>query len=247
MKKIFLLVVLAVLTNGCSILKKNKSPKENTLMFDTFLARIEKNKFNKAYLTEKWVVQYQASGKSVSFNARVSLIKDSLIYLSVSKFGFPVAKALITPQKASYYETIGKTYYEGTLTEIARQVGLSFDFYQLQAVITGDVPLEIRAGQWDFMPTGRNEAPYKLVPDGDSFVKQLYLNRFFKVFSQKWMHNDLSADIRYEKYFEDTVLPENIVVETHDTRIEIKVKKVMLNKAPEFKYRIPGGYRKLRL
>ena len=41
------------------------------------------------------------------------MIKDTAIWISINKLGFPLGKLFITPERASFYEVIGKSYFDG--------------------------------------------------------------------------------------------------------------------------------------
>jgi hypothetical protein len=232
--------------SSCGVFKRKKT-EEKRKPFGVFVENLNKASFNLNYLTEKWAVRYASDGRSVSFNVRMVLIKDSLIYFSVSKFGFPVGKALITPEKAAYYESVGGTYYEGNLSDISQMIGLDLNFNQLQSLITGDTPVPIQPGKWIFNLSEKKEAPYVLKPEFATPVKRMDFTSFFKVYSAVFEHNNRSAVVIYKSYFEKPLLPQFIHLANDKAEVEIKVKKIDIDKKPHFRFKIPRNYRKPEL
>ena len=246
MKKILWFLITVSVLSSCGVFKRKKTDEKHK-PFGVFIENLNKASFNRNYLTEKWAVHYTSDERSVSFSVRMALIKDSLIYFSVSKFGIPVGKALITPGKAAYYETIGGTYYEGSLSGISKKIGLDLNFNQLQSLITGDSPVPIHPDEWHFEFSGKQKSPYVLSPAFPSVVKRMDFTSFFKVYSTVFEHNNLGAVIIYESYFEKPLLPQFIRVIGDKARVEIKVKKIDIDKKPHFKFKIPGNYKKVEL
>ncbi len=247
LNKILVIIFLASLLQGCGVFKKRPVKNESTGVFENFLDNLPSSSFRANYLNQKWAVDYRSPQYSVSFQVRMSLIKDSVIYFSVSKFGFPVAKALITPEEAAYYESIGKTYYRGELKDISKMIGMDLNFNQLQALITGDSPVDITR-DWKFELTGNESRPFKLIPPAYSVVKQLYFTPFFKVYSGKFEHDKQQASILYEKYTSGPEkLPESIRIDSPQINVDIKVKKSDTQKKPEIRFQIPKNYRRIEL
>jgi len=248
-KKIILLLLTASLMQGCGIFKRTTPMKENSssAAWTDFMENYRSSAFNEPYLIQKWSVDYASPKLSLSFTANVRMIKDSAILISISKFGFPIGKALITPEKAAYYENWNNTCYEGTLDELSKKIGLQIDFSQLQALLTGDAPVPLDPDKWDLELRDDAEAPYALYPRSDEPVKEMIFTPFFKIFSETFEHDGEQARVTYENYTRDTEtpLPEKIRIETATTRTEIKVKKSTTGEKPDIRFRLPENCREI--
>lgn len=71
-------------------------------------------------------------------NAKFRIIKDSVIWVSVSKFGFEAARMLITKDSLFALERIQKTYIKSSFAEASEQIGFEINFNFLQDFILGN-------------------------------------------------------------------------------------------------------------
>ncbi len=204
-----------------------------------FFEGIEKNSFQSPYLVQKWKVFYESPTHSVSFNVRVSLIKDSIILFSVSKLGFPVGKAVITPEEMAYYENWNKTFFKGSVSDVSSRLGLPLNFEQFQAVITGDSPVPVDK-TWKISPSNHQEYAFEAITSSE-LVPQIRFTEFFKVFSEQIVYQNHSAQIYYKAYSTDK-LPEKIFVDSGEFKLQIEIKKSTTGKKPEIRFNIPQNY-----
>ena len=74
---------------------------------------------------------------SYNFNADIRIKKDEIIWLNASFLGFPVAKAIITPEKVKYYVNTQKVYFEGDYEMLSNWLGTKLDFVKVQNMLLG--------------------------------------------------------------------------------------------------------------
>ena len=74
---------------------------------------------------------------SYNFNADIRIKKDEIIWLNASFLGFPVAKAIITPDKVKYYVNTQKVYFEGDYEMLSNWLGTRLDFTKVQNLLLG--------------------------------------------------------------------------------------------------------------
>lgn len=67
----------------------------------------------------------------------IRIEKGKQILITVRKFGITGAKVLITPNRISYYETIGNTYYDGNFSFINKKLGTTLDYEKIENLLTG--------------------------------------------------------------------------------------------------------------
>jgi hypothetical protein len=82
--------------------------------------------------------KYKDEKQSHSVTADIRIKKDEIIWINVKLLGFPVAKALITPDKVSYYEKINNTYFEGDFSILSNWLGTELDFNKVQNLLIGN-------------------------------------------------------------------------------------------------------------
>ena len=252
MKKSFYVIVLSLfILQACGTFKHTTTMKEktSTMAWHVLMENLRSSAFNEPYLIQKWSVDFSSPQFSGSFTVRMQMIKDSALLLSISKFGLPLAKAFITPEKAAYYENLNNTCYEGPLDELSNKLGLHIDFSQLQALITGDMAVDLNKGQWDMKVTEDQEAPYVIYARQSSPVVEMSFTSFFKIFREVLEHDGKKAIITYETYNRNgkTPLPENIKVETENAHIKINIKKSFIEQPSSFRFRLPAKCKHIRL
>lgn len=251
MKKILPLLIMTLWLHGCGIFKHQPMEKEHpsAAQWNDFLKNYRSAAFNEPYLIEKWSVDWQSPSMSVGFTVRVDMIKDTVILFSVTKFGLPVGKAVITPERAAYYENWSNTCYDGTLNELGKKIGLDVDFHQLQAILTGDMPVDPDPDKWRFESLDDPGTPFGLYPLENSPVKEMIFNSFFKIFSEILEHRGERAEVMYEDY--DTgsspILPGKISVRTQQIRLDIKVKKKITGQKPVIRFQMPRNCKPVQL
>jgi hypothetical protein len=81
--------------------------------------------------------KYKDEKQSHSVTADIRIKKDEIIWINVKLLGFPVAKALITPERVSYYEKINNTYFEGDFSLLSNWLGTELDFNKVQNLLIG--------------------------------------------------------------------------------------------------------------
>ena len=72
--------------------------------------------------------KYEDAKQSHSMNADIRIKKDEIIWINIKFLGIPMAKAMITPTKVSYYEKINNSYFEGDFSVLSNWLGTDLDF-----------------------------------------------------------------------------------------------------------------------
>ena len=95
------------------------------------------NKHDFSTLNIRANAKYQDEKQSHSMNADIRIKKDEIIWINIKFFGIPMAKAMITPTKVSYYEKINNTFFEGDFSLLSNWLGTDLDFDKVQNLLTG--------------------------------------------------------------------------------------------------------------
>ena len=104
-------------------------------------------------LQSKLKITYTNKGNtqthSVSFRAK----KDEMLWMSAT---FSVVKALVTPEKVSFYNKLDNTYFDGDFTFISNWLGTDISFNQLQAILLGEVlyPIDSKTHKSEILEDG---------------------------------------------------------------------------------------------
>jgi hypothetical protein len=254
MKKIFnILFVIFSLSacktqksDGTKALAKSKSAKQ-------IIAKHNKLKFDKKTISAKLKVNYKDANNSQNLSASLRIAKDEKIWISLSAYGFPVAKVLITPTRVSYYEKINHTYFDGDFALLSNFLGTELDYQKVQNVLVGEAILSLKKGKYK---AGIEANKYILTPKRQHALYDFFLALNpdnYKVAKQAISQNkqDLSFDYTNYQKISGTAFPKNLNITVDDngntTAIKILYKTVIFNKTLKTPFKIPSSYKEIKI
>lgn len=213
------------------------------------------NGFNKETLSAKMRVKYRGKNDLPGVTASLRIKKDQTIWISLTKLGFPVGKAMITPNKVSYYEKINKTYFEGDFALLSSWLGTDLDYEKVQNLLLGQAILDLKQERHEL---AAKDAHYELSPKrANELFSILYLldPQNFKLLGQQvtQTEDDRVLSINYAKYqqIEGEYFPMEVLITAKDrrytTRIDVQYRSVAFNKSLSFPFSIPDGYKEIEL
>lgn len=197
----------------------------------------------------------ETDDKLQSITVSLRMEKDKNIWIKASILGITIAKVLITPTQVSYYETIGKTYFEGDFALLGEWLGTPINFQQTQNMLLGQSIFTLNPSEYS-SEIFTNK--FKLQPKNQpkNFIHSLFLNPDnFKIASETLSQpNDQRLlNIRYGDYqkLDGQFYPQDIIINTSEkgsaTKININYKKIDLNVDVSFPFEIPQGYEEIQL
>lgn len=201
-------------------------------------------------LSSRMRLKYQDEERSQSVTVSFRMEKDKTIWLSAQLLGIPLAKALITRDRVSYFEKIGGTYFDGDYSLISQWLGTPLDFDKLQNLLLGQTIYDLREDRYMLTESTRG---YQLVPSNEAeAIKKMFLldPQNFKATAQQLSQEreNRSVTVTYPKYqrVSGQTLPEDIRIVANElgkgTNIEITMRSVVLNEPVSFPFEIPSGY-----
>lgn len=191
----------------------------------------------------------EGNGQSISANANLIWIKDSVMWLNVKKFGIEVARVLITPDSIITLNRLEKTCTLQSLAALQRQYNLPAGFGLLQQTLLASawvsegmkLEADLAEGQHRLRGNdGQLGADYRLQEGNflltqESFVQQkearlvsLGFENYKKVPEAQWFP--------YLRRIEATS-PENGTM-----RLEIEFSDVEINVPKNYRFEIPSHY-----
>ena len=197
--------------------------------------------------------KYVDEKQSQSINAEIRIKKDEIIWINIKVLGFPVAKALITPTKVSYYEKINSTYFEGDFSMLSNWLGTDLDFSKVQNLFLGKAIDDLTKGKW---VSEINEKLYKLSKPSDSDIsKEFYFeaaNYLLKkeTISQTSQNRTLEIQYPSHKSVEKMFLPNEINIKAsqkNNVSIDIEYKSTTFNENLSYSYSIPNDYKAIEI
>jgi hypothetical protein len=213
------------------------------------------NAFDKKTITARLKVKYIGKTNLPGVTASLRIKKDETIWISLSKLGFPVGKALITPTRVSYYEKINRTYFDGDFTLLSNFLGTELDFEKVQNLILGQAILNLKDEKF-IVDVSQNKYQLKPKKEYDLFSILFLINSDnFKINSQKiyQKNENKTLTISYNNYTEvdDEVFPKEIHIKATDTKyistIDVNYRSVAFNSPVRFPFKIPRHYKQIVL
>jgi hypothetical protein len=249
-----LAVVLAFLLIGC----KSKQAVASAAAKDT--AEISKiinghyaNETNFKTLNIKANAKYEDPSQSHSLNADIRIKKNEIIWINIKILGFPIAKALITPAKVSYYEKINNTYFEGDFSMLSNWLGTDLDFQKVQNLLLGKSIDDLSKGNWI---SGINDKLFKLSQVQTTDIsKEFYFeaaNFLLKKETITQASQNRELEIQYPSYkeVERIFLPNEINIKAAQKdkiSIAIEYKNTTFNENLNYSYAIPSDYKAIQI
>ncbi|MEI6851961.1 MAG: DUF4292 domain-containing protein [Bacteroidota bacterium] len=105
---------------------------------DYLFDQMKKSEFNYKTLSLKFSADVESNGENSSFSGNIYLIRDSLMWISIQKFGLEAVRLLITTDSAKMINRINKTYFVSDFDKVNQLFKTDFDFDILQSILTGN-------------------------------------------------------------------------------------------------------------
>lgn len=213
------------------------------------------NEFDKKTINARMKAVYEDQNNLQNITIKLRLEKDSVIWMSGTMLGIPLAKIMITPTKVLFYEKLNKTYFEGDFALLSDFLGTDVDFKIIQNLLIGQTILYLKEQKYSAKVQGDT---YMLVPKKQEklFDILFWINPVnFKVNKQEVRQPDvqkrLTVDYTEYQKIKDEVFPRLInitaVDKTDRTFIDIEYKSVEFDKKLNFPFKIPQGYQEIYL
>ena len=253
--KIVPLLLLSLFILSCGTARKASSAVDAGISAKELIDLHHKSEARFTTLASRMQVNYDDGKTSQSLTVSLRIQKDETIWVSASILGISIARLLITPDKVSYYETIGKTYFDGDFSLLSSWLGVDIDFEMAQNILLGNAVFELDDKKYTTSISGAN---YRLTPKNqmELFQHIFLLNPSnFRMASQQVIQPDEQRvlTIDYVSYQEagNHIYPKEIrlnAIEQNDqTRIILDFRNIDVNPVVTFPFRLPGGYEEITL
>ena len=207
-----------------------------------------KNEHDFTTLNIRANAKYEDEKQSHSMNADIRIKKDDIIWINIKFLGIPMAKAMITPTKVSYYEKINNTYFEGDFSMLSNWLGTDLDFNKVQNLFLGKAIDDLTKDKWVSEVV---EKMFKLsLPNSSDIAKEFYFegaNYLLKKETITQASKNRNLEIRYPSFKEEKgmFLPNEINIKAEQKNkvtIDIEYKNTTFNENLSYPFSIPSGY-----
>ncbi len=254
MKKVFYLLCFSMMfLYSCKGTKAVSTSGIKKLSAEKIISNHYTTAFDFETLNARIKVKYDDGKKSFSPNATIRFEKDKTIWVSVKMLGITLAKALITPNKVSYYEKINNTYFEGDFKLLSEWLGTELDFDKVQQMLLGEALFNLRDNKYK---SSISDQSYQLKPKTElALFERLFFVHpdTFKMVEQQLKQplENRNLNIKYLSYQKvgNQDFPKRISIEAFQaddkTAIDLEYKVVDYNARVSFPFKIPSGYKEV--
>jgi len=211
--------------------------------------------FDQTHIRANLSIKYKGNSDFPSLNASMRILKDSVIWLSFSKLGFPVSKIMITPNGVKFYEKISKTSFEGDFELISDWLGTEFDFEKVQNLFFGETLQNLKKDKYQVSII---QNMYELRPKTENPIFDIYFlinPETFKLVKEEIKHAEKEQilTILYKDFnkINESLFPKGFIIRAVDekrrTVIDVNYKNVLFDTPLSFPFKIPKGYRNIEL
>lgn len=197
--------------------------------------------------------EYQDKKQSISINADIRIKKDETIWINLKFFGIPMAKALITPTRVSYYEKVNNTYFDGDYSVLTRMLGTDLDFQKVQNLLLGR-PIDNLTKE-DFIAEIADNL-FQLKSKNKTDIEKAFSFETANYLLKKQFINQTSKNrnvmVNYPSFTnqDNMFLPTGVSIlanQQDQVKIDIEYKKITFNESLSYPYSIPDGYSQIKI
>jgi outer membrane lipoprotein-sorting protein len=251
-KVIFIWLLLLVI-QSCKTKKAVANEGVNDrLNSKTIIKNHYRNALNFRTISGRMKIVYNDGKDEQSLVVSLRIEKDKTIWLSAP---FGVVKALITPERVSFYNKLDNEYFDGDFDYLSNLLGTDLDYSKIQNLLLGQSILDLREDKYVSIPTADY---YEIKPrKSDELYKTMFWldPSSFKLSKQQLSQpiNDRLLLIFYRSYQlkGNQLVPEEIDIfaknSSDSTNIAIQFRSIEMNKPLNFPYKIPKGFQEIVL
>ncbi len=250
-----ILLIFLVIFTSCKSNKSAVGANIKNISTKKIINNHYNSNFNQKTIDAKINAKFKDDKTSVGFSIKLRLEKDKTIWMSATKFGFPVAKVMITPNRVLYYEKMKRTFFDGDFSLLSEWLGTELDYEKVQNILLGQAVLNLKKGKYNSTITNKL---YQLQPKKDVALFDIlfFLNSDnFKINKQEISNKEKQQllTVSYSDYtkIKGEEFPKSINIKALDhkkiTTIDIEYRTVEFNKDLTFPFSIPNGYKEISL
>ncbi|WP_392419863.1 DUF4292 domain-containing protein [Capnocytophaga canis] len=253
MRKIVFLVALGLLTFACKSKKSTVSAGEvDRKMKVGTLIQHHSNAFPKFVTVNGSISLAHGSEGNMSSLPALSfrMQKDKAIWFSAP---LGVAKVFVTPEKASYYNRLENTHFDGDFSHISDLLGFEVNFENLQRLLLGQYIYDqdtsntkiILIDSQNYILQSENINTLKTIY---GITPKTYRIGFLEITNTENPKEKSEVTYTYQKV-DNVLFPDTIKInvrrmvdgELQKTEIELSFKSIRLNEKVNFPFKIPSG------
>ncbi|KAB1066549.1 DUF4292 domain-containing protein [Tamlana haliotis] len=203
-------------------------------------------------LQSKLKIGFTQGGKTQAYTLTFRAKKDEVLWINAP---FSVVRAMVTPEKVSFYNKLDNTYFDGDYEYLSDLLGTELDFQKVQNLLFGEAIFDLNSDTYNASVA---DGAYVVSPKEQRALFEIFFlmsPKTFKVTSQQVSqpseHRHLQVDYTAYHLVEAQRLPERIKViaveANEETIVDLEFRNVTLNEDFRFPFKIPSGFKKIKL
>jgi hypothetical protein len=150
-RSLILLLVIVILVTGCNLFRSAQEEAAHhsvtPLSMQSPVSAMHAAAAGFPSLSYGAQLIFNMEGSENSVNANVRILKDSIVWVSARKFGFEIARLMLSNDSVWLLDRINNRYFAGDYGFFSRQFNLEADYNMLEAILLGN-PLD----NWSMEP-----------------------------------------------------------------------------------------------
>lgn len=251
-KSTFLLIFLSFIFLFSSCKTKKKVVTEDTnisLKGENLFKYVENSILDYQWYSFKSNATVYFSNNSIGGSTDIRIKKDELIWMSVKKFGFEVARILVKPDSFFVVDRFNSQYMAEPINILQKNYDIHLNFNEMQDLLVGNSIVDNQ------LPVDGRKVNdnYILKTNGNDLGITYKMDSEYKVLNSKFFNNDNKtieidfSDYKSENgknipYLRKYSYPDN---ENPEYSLKLNIKKLSIDKSQKVKFEIPNSYKKI--
>lgn len=249
----WLLIIALLSISSCKVLRKKEGAGDKAISSaQTIIRALDKQEFRSDWMSARARISFKNEDMAVSGSATFRLQKDNLLWVSVKKLGFEVARAMITPDSVFIIDRINNEYGRFGLNYLSDSYNLPANFGMVQSVILGKPyfvnPASVRLEKANQNYQLTDQIPgHQVTYSVDQKDLRLLAMNYVSALGDQRLEASLSEYAEIDKqqnfsYFRDFRLEEK---DASITEMTIKFSQIELDTPQDTPFSIPKRYKRM--
>jgi len=252
---LFLMLIVALLLPACKGARSAADGDAKMRSADAILKRMVKQQVRAKGMESRARISIDDGSFSQSATANIKWLKDSLIWMNVTKFGFEVARAQITQDSVYLIDRLNNEYAIKDLSFVQDEYNLPANFATLEAMLIGNpvffgktTSLVLKTAENEYILAEKNLANSinsSYVIDAQEFLLK---SMFFEELAEQQKMRVLLDDYRQVSGNQNFSYLRKVEVNSPKTGtvdIGIEFSKVELTPPSRIRFEIPSRYTRI--
>lgn len=271
---LFISIILIFVVLSCKTSKIVKSPviekevaiiQPENIKTDSIISKMSANQFDFEWFSAKFSADYEIDNNNTSFSGQIRIRKDSIIWISISKFSIEGLRIKITQDSVFVINRLDDNYFQGDFNYINKFINNAIDFDMLQAFIIGN---DFKYYENDKFKTSADDNYFhletvnrhklkKYIKTENDRLKILVQNILIdkktykiKYLTVKEVKENNKLKISYDNFekLNDKLFPKSLkisILSAKEININIEYSKIYKDEPLNFPFKIPESYERL--